>query len=306
LEKPKVIYVMGQGKSGSTILGVTLGNCTDVVFAGELSGWLMGSGERSSKMSERERFWQSVRGDIHGDSEVFGKEPFRELERSLSVFRPDRWLARRRLRGGYRRVTQNLYRSIANRAQATHVVDTSHLPMRARELQRMRDIDLYLIFLVRDVEGVAGSYMRVARDSTAIGRRWRFFAVNARLWITYLLSTVVFLHQRRDRRMLVRHERFIADPEGVLREILDAANVPADLPDLTSLSTGIALKGNRLIRSETVALNQRPAPPHRRSRLMRMAQGPWGMILRRLQPAATGASERRPPRRSMPIAGAAP
>lgn len=34
-ERPKVIYVMGAGRSGSTILGVVLGNCTNVFDAGE-------------------------------------------------------------------------------------------------------------------------------------------------------------------------------------------------------------------------------------------------------------------------------
>ena len=38
--RPRVIYIMGAGRSGSTILGVSLGNCADLVYAGELDKWL--------------------------------------------------------------------------------------------------------------------------------------------------------------------------------------------------------------------------------------------------------------------------
>src|SRR2546423_15271469 len=56
LERPKVVYVMGAGRSGSTILGVTLGNCADVFFAGELDKWLALSGKPTGEDTERVRF----------------------------------------------------------------------------------------------------------------------------------------------------------------------------------------------------------------------------------------------------------
>ncbi len=171
-ERPKVIYVMGQGKSGSTILGVTLGNCDDIFFAGELCTWLITSSRPSLGGSERIRFWQGVSEDVDGAAELYGDEAFDCFERASSAFRLDRWPARRRLRERYRRVMQALYLSIASRAGATHVVDTSHLPMRARQLQGLSGIDLYLVFLVRNVESVVSShYARVKRYTAAERRR---------------------------------------------------------------------------------------------------------------------------------------
>ncbi len=280
---------MGRGKSGSTILGVTLGNCRDIFFAGELCTWLMTRGKPVLEDSQRVRFWSAVREDVDADG-LFGDDAFDYVERALSAFRPGRWLKRRRLREQYLRVTEELYLSIANRAAVTHVVDTSHLPMRAHELRRIAGIDVYLVFLVRDVEGVVSSTMRRTGRHSVARRQRVFFKINARLWTGYLLSVIVFLRYRRDRRLLLRHEDFLADPDGVLRQILDFAGSSAEIPDLTSLNTGIPLRGNRLTRSETVALNAEPAPPQRPSRLMRLAQRPWTLILARLQPAATGAT----------------
>ena len=298
-EKPKVIYVMGQGRSGSTILGVTLGNCTEVFFAGELCTWLITSGKSSFKgPPERIEFWHDVGEHVNDGAELFGTEAFECLERSLSAFRFTKWPARRRLRERYQLVTEQLYRSIANRAGVTHVVDSSHLPLRARELQRMSGIDLYLIFLVRDLEGVVSSYMRHMNPNRVPRSTKRVSRINGYLWITYLLSIIVFLRQAHDRRLLVRHEDFLANPEGVLREILDFADSSAAIPDLTSLSTGMPLRGNPLATSKVIELRPQPDRPHRPSWLMRVVQRPWTLILTRLQPTATGASahERVPPR----------
>lgn len=152
----------------------------------------------------------------------------------------------------------------------------------------MSGIDLYLLFLVRNTEGVVASHRRrLKNENDAVERRRRFFWINARLWVAYLLSVIVFLRHPRDRRLLVHHEDFIADPEGVLRQILDMAGSSAEIPDLTSLDTGISLRGNRLTRSEVVALNSKPAPPRRRSLFMRTVQRPWTLILALLHPAAT-------------------
>lgn len=98
--------------------------------------------------------------------------------------------------------------------------------------------------------------------------------------------------------MLVHHEDFVANPEGVLRELLEFAGSSAELPDLSALRTGIPLKANALVRSEVVALKAKAAEPHRSSRLMQLIQRPWTMILGRLRPVATGIDSPDPERRA--------
>jgi len=57
---------MGSGRSGSTILGVALGNCDGVFYAGELDNWLVRSGTPVLGGLERTRFWSTVRDDVPG------------------------------------------------------------------------------------------------------------------------------------------------------------------------------------------------------------------------------------------------
>jgi len=289
-ERPKVVYVMGAGHSGSTILGVALGNCERFFYAGELEEWLLREGVPRFGGSERTRFWANVRARVDDASDLFGNEVREALERSASLLRVGKWPARRRLRGRYRRVAEDLYRAVADVAGATHVVDTSHFPLRARELQKVGGIELYLIFLVRDPQSVIGSYTDAINRHARAERTLRIITKNVDLWLTNILAVSVFLRQSPDRRMFLRHEEFIADPEGVLRQILDRIDSLSALPDLASLHTGYPIQGNRLLWSDVVALKSKPVSPVRGSRITRALQRPWVPVLERLRPVATTTS----------------
>lgn len=276
--RPKVVYVMGAGRSGSTILGVALGNCEGVFFAGELDRWLARAGVPRDG-AERERFWAQVREQVDYAPELAGKTTW--LERSSGLFDPRRWPARRRLRASYRRVSQELYRAISHTAGATHVVDSSHYPLRARELQSLSGVELYLLLLVRDPRSVVASLGRTDVPE----RRFGSLAANAYLWLTYLLSVRVFARHPAGRRLLVRHEDFLASPETVLTQILRACDSRANAPDLTQLHTGVPFHGNRLIKSPVVSLEPVAPEPARGSLLTALLQRPWTFVFTRLRPA---------------------
>jgi hypothetical protein len=281
--RPKVVYVMGAGRSGSTILGVALGNCDGVFFAGELDKWLARSGTPRREGQELARFWAQVRDDVDDVQELFAARTG-WLERSSALLDPRKWPERRRLRRGYRRASQDLYLAIARAAQTQQIVDTSHYPLRARELQALDGVELYLLYLVRDPQSVVASLGR--RD--VVERRFGVAASNAYLWLTHLLASITFLRHRSDRRLLVRHEDFLADPARVLRRILDMIGSASPLPELDSLHTGVPFHGNRLVQSEVVALDSRASVATRRSYLTAIAQAPWRLVFSRLRPDANG------------------
>ncbi len=312
---------MGAGRSGSTILGVTLGNCENLFYAGELDKWLLmsgvsmheraglardrgadldrglhdrGGGEQGHGDQDRGRqghgdqdggdqghgdqgLWSLVREDV-GAEGLFGRETRRYIEHSSALFRPGRWRTRRRLRGSYRSVTEALYRAIVHRTGSAFVIDSSHLPLRARELQSLGGVELYLLFLVRDPRSVVASWDRPGLPEP----RFSMLATNAYLWLTHLLSVLVFLRHPRERRLFVRYEDFTASPEAIVQDILDRIGSPAAIPDLTCLSTGTPYHGNRLILSEVVSLEREPRGRPHPSRVTALLQLPWRAILPRL------------------------
>jgi hypothetical protein len=276
--RPKVLYVMGAGRSGSTILGVTLGNCDGVFFAGELDRWIARAGVPRDG-EDRQRFWAEVRKHVEQAPELAGGRAT-VLERSSVLLDPRRWPARRRLRGRYRQISEQLNRAIAAVAGAQIVLDSSHYPLRARELQALAGIDLYLLLLVRDPQDVVASLGR--RDVPE--RRFGLLAANAYLWLTHACSLYVFSRHPGTKRMLVCHEDFLADPARVTGEILGICGSTAPPPDFSALQTGVPFHGNRLIRSRVVALGSQPASPAHPSRVTRVLQVLWMKALSRLRP----------------------
>ncbi len=284
--RTNVIYVMGAGHSGSTVLGVALGNCSDFFFAGEVEEWLVKSGRPPWADAEQAAFWQTVAAETDG-ADLFGSKAVPAIERSSALLRVDRWPTRRRLLGRYRRVSEELLCAISRTAGARNVIDTSHFPLRARELKKLHAIDLYLVFLVRDPHGVIDSNLRQFKAHEVAERRLRTLVLNVNLWFTLLMSVVVFYGQRRDRRLFLRHETFVEDPESVLRQILELVGSQAATPDLAELRVGAPLEGNRLIRRGVISLKRQPQRAERASLLTSVMQLPWRAILARLRPVAS-------------------
>lgn len=276
---------MGAGRSGSTILGVALGNCPGVFYAGELDAWFGKEGVPNFGGEERERFWGRIRADMNGAADLHGGRPRRYIEHSSAIFRPRFWGRNRELRRRYREVVEELYLRIAEASGSTHVVDTSHYPLRAYELQAIGGIDLYLVYLVRSPETVVASFRREDVDQPSK----RPLASNVYLYLTHLLSVLVFLRQRRERRVFLRYEDFLADPRRVLALLQEWIGAGAEVPDLSALETGIPFQGNRLLRSPTVAFRTKQ-DRGRRDWLTYLLQLPWGLVMPRLRPSAKDAS----------------
>jgi len=288
-QQMKVIYVMGTARSGSTILGVTLGNCENIFYAGELGGWLVKSGISSLGGAERTRFWSTVRDEVKDAEDLFGDEAQSALEESLSLFRVRKWPLRRQLRDRYRRIAEELYLAIGRAAGVTHIVDTSSHPLRARQLRQLDRIDLYLVFLVREPQSVVASFTTPPAQFSKSK-----VVTNAYIWLTNMLSLFVFLRHRRDRRIFIRYEDFIANPGSTLRHILRIVDLPADPPDLTLLRTGIPFQGNRRVlrKEEIFGLWGQASRPPSTSLLTGLVQRPWTVLFSRMRlRAEAGADE---------------
>lgn len=282
-ERPTVFYVMGAGRSGSTILGVALGNSDGVLFAGELDKWFARAGTPRRDDRQLQSFWERVLEEVGDAQDVFvGRTGW--LERSSALLDPRKWPTRRRLRARYRSVSQELYLALARVSRATHIVDTSHYPLRARELQALDGIDLHLLWLVRDPQSVVASLGR----TDVVERRFDVPTSNAYLWLTNLLAMFVFLRHPRERRLFVRHEDFVSDPDGVLARILTGAGAGSTVPDLQRLHAGVPFHGNRLIGAEVIALEPHAVATTRRSPITALLQLPWRAVFAVVRPAARG------------------
>jgi hypothetical protein len=248
----KVLYVIGYGRSGSTILGNILGELDETVHVGELrSLWGLGLlGRRvcgcGVPISACE-FWASVIKAGFGDPGADGFDPrvALALQREAVRLRTTRSILR--LRGdveaappavsSYAAIADRLYRAVAEVAGARVVVDTSkHVPDAAL-LTMLPSVDPYFLNLVRDPRAVAYSWRRVRR-SPGEGRREEMprhgAFTSGRGWLVSNLGADAVRRAVGDARVLtVRYEDLAARPRPVAERVLRfLGESPAGLPFL--------------------------------------------------------------------------
>jgi len=257
-EPVRVLYIMGSGRSGSTVLDTILGNHPCAASFGELGNlprfaWTADEycacGERGTACpfwSAVRRRWEEAGGEL--ESYVALQSRFERL-RSL----PRLWLSGEAF-ASWKRQTEALYRALAAETGAAVLVDSSKSPARGYALSFVPGLDLFYLHLVRDGRGVAWSLLKPhAKDERAGVQHdiaGRSVGRTALRWsVINLLSSAVLRRQREDRRHLLRYEDYVADPVAELaplRAFLGGEPDAFEAVLAAELSVGHTIAGNRL------------------------------------------------------------
>jgi hypothetical protein len=234
----KVLFIMGHGASGSTLLGNVLGELEGFFHPGELRTlWdegLRGLQRCGCGLSVAEcSVWSGVVDAGFGDrfdhpAQV--AEVGRWHRQAIRVRHTVRLLRQRPGRRSgwkpldeYIRVAARLYEAVAQVTGSRVVVDTSKRAGDAALIRLLPGIDPYLLHLVRDPRAVAYSWHR--RNSRNRPLR------TARDWVAFnVLDEAVRLRFGRDRSLRVRYEDFVREPKRTITRIVSLLGEgPADL-----------------------------------------------------------------------------
>ncbi len=173
----RVIYIMGEGRSGSTLLDLLLGNHPNVFGAGELwTFWANPSvaGNCSCGADFREcDFWRGVRKQFlkrTGDSTLGRSGTLRgrfDRARTLAV-KWTRPAGNTRQLNRYEDDTRAIFDTLSELSGKPVAVDSTKQVGRAWNLLQIRGIDACVVHLVRDGRGVAWSRMRDTRRNSSL------------------------------------------------------------------------------------------------------------------------------------------
>lgn len=239
----KVLYIVGVGRSGSTLLERVLGGVPGFVNVGELVALFSrvalqdqrcGCGEPFSGCA----FWRAV--GMHGF-----RDWDEELVRHLAELQPQVVRQRfvpyllaprtapvtfqRRL-GEYVEAYRDLYRALERVSGATVLVDASKSAAQLFALRHIRGLDFRVLNLVRDSRGVAHSWaksdikMPQIRDREALMRTYAPHRL-AMLW-SALQAESTALRVMAPHGARVRYEDLVADPRCTLHRALTATGLP--------------------------------------------------------------------------------
>ena len=239
-ERPTVLYIVGAGRSGSTVFERLLGGFPGFVNVGELVEVFRQIAPRNERcgcgsLFEDCPFWQGV-----GERAFGGWDPDLVHENALRQRRVARQrylvkLASERLRerdfendlAKYCEVQFKLYQAIQQESKADVIVDASKAVAPLVALRNEGRIDLRVLHLVRDVRGVSYSWAKSdvrrphatdeGRDTMAkfsIGltsARWTRMETQAALVTAVMKPSVT-----------VRYEDLVTDPRKTTEEALSA------------------------------------------------------------------------------------
>lgn len=265
----EIVYVMGRGHSGSTVLDAMLGNGVDIVGVGELAVAMDRDDGKCGCGSPLQAcpFWSNVRSEFE---EVTGIRWSRAaaLTRNQAHVARFLWTLRAPADEGdverLRRINEGVVKAIARAGNATTVVDSTKEVTRglflARFLRQAR-----IIHLVRSPTSTLASHLKRIRSGDGfpfLRHRWRarwlepFLMVLAAInWIVgnFLAGIVARVAPRRVLR--VRYEDLCERPDHEVSRIeeflgRDLSPVREALRHDRPLPLGHKIAGNRLRMSD--------------------------------------------------------
>jgi hypothetical protein len=245
---PKVIYVAGFARCGSTLLGSMLGQLDGFVNVGEIHMiWSRGVGDDRScgcglPFSECE-VWPSVMARLANENGALNAGLLAEQGRDLSRTRrlPLVMLDRLRRRAvssvpNYIEHTRRLYEAIADVTDARVVVDTSKVPMYGYAL-REAGLDVSVVHLVRDPRAVALSRLvRKPHADTRAQMGGKSVVDSALMWnvVNGAVERILGSHDY----LRIGYRGLVEDPASAIADIAALAGEPD--------ATGLSISGDRV------------------------------------------------------------
>jgi len=266
---PRVIYVGGLGRSGSTLVERLLAELTGVCAVGELVHmWQRGvvEGERCGcgEPFHECAFWRDVGEAAFGGWAQLDVSRIAQLQGTVDRTRHIPWLAApvlppavRRGLGEYLSYYARVYSAIADVSGCAAVVDSSKHASLAFCLRWHSELDLRVIHVVRDSRAVAFSWTtEVSRpDATTTSYMATYSpATAARHW--NVQNSALQLLAREGVPMLrVRYEDLVTAPAATLVRMADFAGIAADGPEFGFLSTEAGMQWAELHAGHTASGN---------------------------------------------------
>lgn len=225
--KPRVLYVLGYGRSGSTMLGMALGQHPGMVNLGEISAlrrFVPGPTYRPPRACgclqqlDQCPYWTGVARRL-GSMERLARADI-SVSPTMGWRRYAPWLPEPSDElARWAEAAAALYRAALEEANAAVAVDTSKGAARAWWLWRSGAVDLRFIWLTRRLEDVLRSQIRHGHSSLKTALSWRL----AQRQAAQIARQVESAGARIPR---ISYERLTEQPRTVLSEILQHAGLP--------------------------------------------------------------------------------
>jgi hypothetical protein len=251
---PRILYIMGFGRGGSTILEVLLANNPGVFGSGELThvftdAVLLNVACSCGAASSDCAIWSKVWKRLNWTEETARANVrlLRRVEHHARFHLVAAGLVDRATLDSYARINSELFEAISEVTGAEVVIDSSKYAGRALALHRAFLGRVQVICLTRSPRGLMRSFEKPQRDE-----QFQKSALGACLYYTYVLSCLHIAAKQLGKDTLrVCYEDLASNPESVIYRIgqwwrRDVSQTLAKLQTHEMFDVGHVVTGNRL------------------------------------------------------------
>lgn len=252
-----VIYVMGDARCGSTILGIILGNHPSIECVGELHGWLKSSSfpKPGNSKSDDHTFWDKVRAEYTAIDYLLDLPKMLEAQIYVESF--VRFpltllnLIPKPIIRVYESHLSNILQAVGNVSQKPIIMDISKNMGRASTLLRIAKGQIKIIHLVRDPRGVLWSQLKKNIEQNYLSPFQSILIYGIKNIFCHLVSMLA----PNNTVLLVRYEDLVNHPYDEINRIGSFLGLSMNELALWTaagnpLTIGHLIDGNR-IRNET-------------------------------------------------------
>jgi hypothetical protein len=251
---PEVLYVMGTGRSGTTILEVLLTNDDALCGTGELKhifrdGYLRGLPCACGKLGHECDLWANVRRSARWTQEDCARygAAIESLESHKNFMRVFFGAIDANKAALHERATTEILRSVRRQTGSRVVVDSSKYPARALLLARMYPGKVRVLCITRSAAGLIAAFQKKNDGEQHPKSRWA-----ASAYFLYVLLCMRLVRARLgDRCLTIRFEDLNRDPIALLSRIeawsgISLARARAKIAAGDAFQVGHIVTGNRL------------------------------------------------------------
>jgi len=250
VNKKKIIYFIGSGRSGSTILSIALSNLKDVDYYGELSSFWSLKGIPRNADEKTNSFWQNIIEKYPELTLGFNNDFHKYFEHHYAIFYPKLYFSGKKK---YLEVNKTLFNLLLGKSKSNILIDSSHYPLRALLINKLKNYyDFYFVYLYKEPIKVISSFQKKGVEQNYKN------PINANLYYLFvsLLTFFVLSFIPKENKIFIQYEDFIKNPQEIIKKILKFIDLQtAETIDFNKLKVPkYIFDGNRLRQKMTIKI----------------------------------------------------
>lgn len=257
-----IIYIIGAGRSGTTLLDVLLGNADGVFSGGEMNRYPVDEGivKGLESKPERTHFWDEFGRDFLPQIDLdHQKDVHHKVEYHTQYLKRLLGLNDEKAYQEYQAYLEKFYATLFDRIEEDIVIDSSKYPGRALAMSETLNYRTCYLYIKRDPVQVVRSFAKT--DVYIPTKSWssaNLYYLTVNSLCQYTLNKLRPLHPIHE----IRYEELVLEPEKVLTDIeaafnLDLSTVKQKVANDEYLQVGELFAGHTLRMQEQIKLRRK-------------------------------------------------